>query len=372
MVQRVADRPRLLAVSHTGLHSGAERVLGRVLAAAAAAGWSVRCHVPDGPFAVALRRSGVETLPLPDLKLPEGPRSRGAAVLLLRAVRAARLLRTSSRDADLVLVNGLLSLPAVRLARLRTPVAWLVHDVVARPDWRALLRVTGKAVDLALPVSDAAAAPLLRAGLRARVVRNGTTWPVEAAPLAGDGPPVVGCVGLLTPWKGQDVLLEAVAGLPADVSVELAGGTFPKDDAYARQLAERAARPDLRGRVRLLGAVEDVHATLRTWAVAVSPSVEPDPAPLAVLEAMSVGLPVVATAHGGPPEYLAGAGVLVPPGDVPALRAALADLLADAGRRAALGAAARARVDEHYRLEDRLSELLDVLAGLARTRVAGP
>ncbi len=363
MSTRPPAGPRLLAVSHTGLHSGAERVLGRVLGAAAAAGWEVHCLVPSGPFADALRAAGVATSPLPDLKLPDGGRLRGAAVLLARAVQASRVLRARAQDADLVLVNGLLGLPAVRLARLRVPVAWLVHDVVTRPDWRALLRLTGGAVDLALPVSDAAAAPLREAGLAVRVVRNGTTWPVAPGGARSSRPPVVGCVGLLTPWKGQEVLLEAVAGLP-DVEVELAGGTFPKDAPYAQRLADRSQQPDLRGRVRLLGAVPDVHAVLRTWSVAVSPSVEPDPAPLAVLEAMSVGLPVVATAHGGPPEYLQEAGVLVPPGDVEALRGALDDLLQDPARRAELGAAARQRVESSYQLEDRLAELLDVLAGL--------
>ncbi len=349
---------RLVALSHTGLHSGAERVLGRLLTAARDAGWDVCCVVPPGPFADALAADGVTVVPGRDLKLGGGPRPLAALLLLLRGLRAARLLRRM--PADVVVVNGLLGLPAVRAARLRPPVVWLVHDVVQRRSWKALLTAVAPAVDLAVAVSDAAAAPLRQAGLTVRVVRNGTAWPVEpAAPEAA--PDVVGCVGLLTPWKGQDVLLEAVAGLPG-VVVELAGGTFPKDAAYAERLAERAGRADLAGRVRLLGAVPDVHDRLRRWAVAVSPSTEPDPAPLAVLEAMSVGVPVVATDHGGPREYLGEAGVLVPPGDAAALRAALAGLLADPPERARRGAVARARVAQHYRVQDRTAELLDVVA----------
>ena len=136
---------RLVALSHTGLHSGAERVLGRVLAAALADGWDVRCCVPDGPFADDLRAAGIPVVEVPDLKLPGGPRPLAALRLLGRARRASRILRAQGRTADVVLVNGLLGLPAARLARLRVPVVWLVHDIVRRRDWRALLRAVGYA-----------------------------------------------------------------------------------------------------------------------------------------------------------------------------------------------------------------------------------
>lgn len=360
---------RLLAVSHTGLHSGAERVLGRTLASAAEAGWTVRCATPAGPFAAWLREHGVATLPLPDLKLPAGPRLLAVALLLARGAVASRVLRRAARDADVVLVNGLLGLPAARLARLHVPVVWLVHDIVRRRDWTSLLCLVAPAVDLALPVSDAAAAPLRAVGLPVQVVRNGTRWPVPPAPHPAPEPLVVGCLGLLTPWKGQRVLLEAAAGLPADVRVELAGGAFPKDAPYEAELRARAAAPDLAGRVTLLGPVADVHDRLRRWAVAVSPSTDPDPAPLVVLEAMSVGVPVVATAHGGPPEYLQDAGVLVPPGDPVALREALLRLLDDPAARADLGRRARERVRDHYELGERTAELLEVVR-TARRRAA--
>lgn len=354
---------RLLGVSHTGLQSGAENVLQRLLVAARDSGWQVRCAVPPGAFADALAGLGIATVELPDLKLPDGPRPVGALRLFARAARAARVLRREAGSTDVVLANGLLALPALRLARLPVPVVWLVHDIVTRPDWRALLRLVRPAVALAVAVSDAAAAPLLAAGVPVRVVRNGTAWPVPAAHGANGSTTVVGCLGLLTPWKGQAVLLEAAAGLP-DVRVELVGATFPKDAAYAAALAERSQAPDLAGRVALPGPVQDVHERLRSWTVLVSASLEPDPAPLVVLEAMSVGLPVVATAHGGPPEYLHEAGLLVPPDDALALRAALRRLLDDAELRERCGAAGRQRVERYYRLDERMAELLEVLASV--------
>ncbi|MCU1692029.1 MAG: glycosyltransferase [Frankiales bacterium] len=361
----------MVAVSHTGQHSGAERVLSRLLRTAVDDGWDVSCLVPQGPLVQVLREAGVRTVLVPALSLGGGPKALAATAALLRGTRAAAVLRREAKNADCVVVNGLLGLPAARLARLTAPVVWLVHDIVRRPVRRAVLRAVAPAVDLAVTVSEAAAEPLRGTGLAIRVVHNGTTWPVAPVREPGPEPPVIGCLGLLTHWKGQHVLLEAAAGLPPDVRVELVGGIFPKDGEYARQLVDRASRPDLQGRVTLVGQVDDVHERLRSWTVLVSPSVEPDPAPLAVLEGMSVGLPVVATDHGGPREYLGEAGLLVRPDDPGALRDALLGLLADPALRARCGLEGRARVERHYQGPERLQELLGVVSSAGRRVAAG-
>jgi glycosyltransferase involved in cell wall biosynthesis len=133
--------------------------------------------------------------------------------------------------------------------------------------------------------------------------------------------------------KGVGVLLEAHASLP---------------DAPPLVLAGRLADPALaapRSGVIHLGPLSR-GALLAAWqrcAVAVAPSLTPETFGLVALEAMTAGRPVIAARSGGLPGVIGDAGVLVPPGDVPALRAALAGLLADPGRRAALGAAAKQR-----------------------------
>jgi glycosyltransferase involved in cell wall biosynthesis len=87
-------------------------------------------------------------------------------------------------------------------------------------------------------------------------------------------------------------------------------------------------------------------ALLAAWercTIAVVPSLTPEAFGLVALEAMTAGRPLIAARSGGLPGVVGDAGVLVPVGDVGALRTALAELLADPARRAALGAAAAER-----------------------------
>jgi glycosyltransferase involved in cell wall biosynthesis len=365
-----ADAPaRLLAVSPTGLRSGAEVVLRDYLLAAEAAGTDVRCVRPPGPFDAELTAAGIPGGRIPELKLPEGPRPLAAVRLLGRVVRGAVQLRRAVGDAEVVVVNSPFALPVVRLARVRPPVVWIVHDVFIRPSLARLIRPVRRAVTRAVAVSEAAAVFPRSIGVPTSVVANGVAVPDEpaAAPAPG-APPIVGINAAITPWKGHRVFLEAMAMLP-EATAEVMGGAFPKDRAYEQELRARAAAPDLAGRVRFLGHVADTAAVMRRWTVAVNASVEPEAGPLSVLEAMALGLAVVATDHGGAREILAtgGCGVLVAPGDAAALAAAVRGLLEDPDARAATGAGGRERVVTRYRAEDSARRFLAMLASVAAT-----
>jgi GT2 family glycosyltransferase/glycosyltransferase involved in cell wall biosynthesis len=362
-VRHLRASPRLLAIAGSGWYAGAEMVLLRDLDAARAAGWSVRVACAPGPLVDQLSRLNIPYTRFPQLKPRGGNRAVSLVGVFFRGLAGALRLRTLARDADVVLVNGVNALLPLRLARLRVPSIYYVHDVVVRGDRLAMLRFGAPAIDLAIAVSEAAAQPVRDAGAPAAVVRNGTAWPVAPAPVVAPSPPVVGCAGVLTPLKGQDLLLEAVARLTRDdVVVELIGGTLPSDAAFEAKLRRRAAEPDLAGRVRFLGYVPQPLDRMRTWSIGVSASIEPESGPMTALEAMSIGLPFVATRHGGVVEVLHDAGLLVSPGDADGLAHALDRLLDDEElRRRCHEAGPRLFLEQHLTMADHQRHVLALL-----------
>jgi glycosyltransferase involved in cell wall biosynthesis len=124
-------------------------------------------------------------------------------------------------------------------------------------------------------------------------------------------------------------------------------------------------------RLHLLGLRKDIPNILRSADVFVLPSLS-EALPLALLEAMRAGRPIVASSVGEIPRVLEGgrAGLLVPPGDHEPLAQALAQLLTDPGGAAALAARASIVAQEQYDLEgmlDRYIELYAAALGDART-----
>jgi glycosyltransferase involved in cell wall biosynthesis len=169
------------------------------------------------------------------------------------------------------------------------------------------------------------------------------------------GARVVLSVGSLSRQKAQQVLLEAFARAtsPADPARLLLAGEGPLRAA----LEERIHALGLGGRVLLLGPRRDV-ADLMSAAELFALSSEREGLPVTVLEAMRAGLPVAATRAGGTGEAVEDGvtGRLVAVGDAAALGAALAELLGDAGARAAMGAAGRARWNQRFTAERMVRE----------------
>jgi glycosyltransferase involved in cell wall biosynthesis len=179
--------------------------------------------------------------------------------------------------------------------------------------------------------------------------------------------PVVGFVGRLTPQKDPATFLQAVAAVRREVPA--VRGVIVGDGPLRRDLERDAPRRGLASHCVLVGPRPDVPAVLDAMDVFVLSSVS-EGFPFVVLEAMAMGCPVVATAVDGVTEIVEDgvSGVLVPPRDPAAIARAVVDLLRRPDRASALGAAARARVAEHFGLEAmirRTQELYLEVAGVA-------
>ena len=166
-----------------------------------------------------------------------------------------------------------------------------------------------------------------------------------------DGVPVVMLPGRLARWKGQHVMIEAMAQLGRQDVVCLLVGVGAGHEGLRRELEQDIAARGLQGRVVPIDGCQDMAAAYRLADVVVSASTDPEGFGRIAVEAQAMGVPVVATNHGAALETVeAGVtGWLVPPGDPLALAQAVgAALDLDEEARVRLAAIARARVVEHF------------------------
>jgi glycogen synthase len=244
-----------------------------------------------------------------------------------------RAVRQGARDADVVHAHWLASALVTPLAG--KPVVLTLHgsgtagrfedlSVLARPRVaRPLLRRAEVVTAVSQPLADAARA----AGARdVRFIPNGVEIPAEVGEEAD--PPEVLFVGRLSEEKG----IRELAHATAEINLVVVG------DGPLRSLL-----PDALGFV----PHAEVQQLLARAAVVVLPS-HREGLPMVLLEALAHGRAVVATSVGGIPSVVEDGvtGLLVPPGDIAALRVGIDRLLADPELRRRLGAAGRARVTE--------------------------
>lgn len=182
-----------------------------------------------------------------------------------------------------------------------------------------------------------------------------------------DGARVVMLPGRLTKWKGQLVLIEAMAELrrrrPDLEVVCVLVGDHQGRNSYRDSLLETIRRLGVEGAVRVVGHCRDMAAAYMLSDVVVSASTDPEAFGRVSAEASAMGRPVVASDHGGSREIVlpGETGLLVPPGDVAALATALEQALAlDEPARAGLAERARAHVARHFTVETMTAATLEV------------
>ncbi len=290
-----------------------------------------------------------------DALIPALPEARRGVVGRRRGRPGAAALdpwRIRRDPADLAVFNpslrpASLARDIALLAAWDRPAALWIHGG-SPAAWRRLptgltRRLTRRAVLVVL--ADRFGARLIRKGAPADRVRViPPPYAPSAIPARRRPGPVVLFLGRLVPDKDPGALLDAFARIaPAhpDLRLVLAG-----DGPLRPALADRARRLGLGARVDLPGWIDGPtrRAALARAAVLALPSRD-EAVPLAVVEALAAGVPVVATEVGAVPETVGDAGIVVPPGDAAALARAVARLLSDPGARPERG---RARAARHH------------------------
>ncbi|MFG3616229.1 glycosyltransferase family 4 protein [Nocardia sp. NPDC047654] len=342
-------------LGHTAAPSGAELATLRLLRTLRAHGTEVALVcTEDGPVPARARDAGIDTRVVTGrfdsraMTIGSGPlRLISGFLALLRlgwavggAVRdlRARVLVAESTKA--------LVLGAVAARRARVPLVWQVHDRVTR-DYFGLLPATTIRLLAALfcrglLANSHGTRKTLPARIPVVVAYPGVALPATPPPprTRAAAEAVVVVVGRLSPWKGQDVFLRALAAVPTrPAAVYLVGGTFFDEQPFRQYLEQLADELGLA--VTFTGHVDDPDRYLAEADVLVHCSVLPEPFGQVVVEGMAAGCAVIATVPGGPAEIIADGrtGRLVPAGDEAALTTALTELLGDPAARARIAAA---------------------------------
>jgi glycosyltransferase involved in cell wall biosynthesis len=351
--------PVVLQVLPSLVTGGVERGTVEITQAVARAGWSALVTSAGGPMVPQVERAGGRHIRLPlDTRNPLS--------IWRNAARLAALIRRE----NVTLVHARSRAPAwaAWLACQRTNIPFVTtyhgaygEDLPFKRQWNAVMAkgriVIAASRYIAGLVADRHGVERERIRVIARGVDPAIFDPAIVVPdrimrlvrdwRMPDGATTVTLPGRLTSWKGQSVLLDAIARLDRrDVFCVLVGSDQGRHH-YANSLRAQALRLGIADRLRLVGQCDDMPAALLLSDVVVHASTRPEAFGRVVIEAQAMGRPVVAADSGGPVETVTEGetGWRVKPGDPDALAAAIGRALAlTAEERTALGQRARASV----------------------------
>lgn len=271
------------------------------------------------------------------------------------------------------------------------PSVWWVNDILSSdffswPVRRVFASRARKFATRLVPVSDFGREALLDEGVpadRVTTIHNGIPldrYRTTDSTLLRDqlklvsGEPLIGIVGRITPWKGQDLFLRVAAewasrGRPGRFAI--IGRAFNEDEPFEAELKEIIRAHRLEARVHFVPFQADIAAALSQLNVLLHCSTKPEPFGRVIIEAMAVGTPVIAARAGGVPEILTDGvdGTLATPGSLASYVRQLDLVLGDRLKREAQIAAAHDTVRRRFGLERVFADFERLLAEALR---AGP
>ena len=293
----------------------------------------------DGTFPQALNREGIPVTvlggkPLQIRKDSNFWQSAGnigqIIALILQVVKI-------SRDRDLIYANTQKALVIGAIASLitRKPLVYHLHDILSLEHFSPVNRkiavfMANSFAALVIANSEASKSAFIDAGgntILVKVVYNGfdlakyQTAPEQVANLRQElnlkAKYIVGHFSRLSPWKGQHILLKALAQCPETTAI-LVGDALFGEEEYVRELHQLVKQLELSDRVLFLGFRDDIPQLMSLCDLITHTSTAAEPLGRVIIEGMLAGKPVIATAAGGAVELIdqGNTGWLTTPGDV--------------------------------------------------------
>lgn len=361
---------RILYVDQTGELGGGELSLLDVIKHT---GYSAEVALfSDGPFRCELEALNV---PVHLLSLGKANAIRRAAKLGSVLCGAATLftlrneLSSVARGFDVIYANSQKAFLVSSLARRKgQTLIWHLRDILTVDHFSPLVLkaavLAGNIAASAIVVnSEAVRDSFVKAGGKrgkAVVVYNGFSPEAFAAvkdsevetlraELGLEAKFVVGVFGRLTPWKGQHIVIDALSRLK-DTHALIVGEALFGEQEYAADLRTRAQSHGIEDRVHFLGFRRDIPTLMKLVDVVVHSSTAPEPFGRVIVEAMLSGCPVIATRAGGVMEIIDDerTGLLVEPGSVVELSAAIERLRIQTRFTVGLASAAKDRATQSF------------------------
>jgi glycosyltransferase involved in cell wall biosynthesis len=331
----------------------------------------------EGPFAGEVGSLGIATAVIPAGRLRQPAAARRAIGRLRSLLRERRPDLVLSWSAKAHLYGSV----AAMAAGIGDRAIWWQHMI---PDGHWLDRIATLLPAKAIGCSSGACEEgqsrlhprrptfVVHPGIDSRSSREGDGGDQLRAQLGiPAGQVVVGIVGRLQPWKGQDRFLRALAELrtrhPNLHGLVVGGDAYGLSPEYAEGLDRLISELGLTDAVTMTGQVDDARPYFDLMDIAVNAS-EGEPFGIVLLEAMADGIPAVAVAMGGPADIIEPGvtGELARTGEPGELARAIEALVVDPERRATMAAAAFTRFRDQFtarKMTDSMTSKLVELAG---------
>ena len=353
---------RVLFTTHSAALSGAELRLLQLLAGLGPDATAL--VLEQGPLTAELSARGIKTESLAIDRAVAGVRRESGwhdaarsiphvAQILPQIVHARRRFEVTVAFSQKAFVLSAFAQPWVR-----RPLIWALNDMLIEehfsPAMRSLvIRLANSCARSVISNSQATAKAFMALG--GRKERVSVIYPGIDLERFSEANPAqertarslglrIGCFGRLSPWKGQHILLQALADISGG-EAWIVGAPLFGEESYEQELRALTTQLGLDNRVRFFGHRNDVPELLAACDIVAHTSTAPEPFGKAIIEGMASGRPVIATAAGGAVEIIRDGidGLLVPPGNVEALTATLRRLVADPQLRRKLAEGGRAR-----------------------------